>query len=575
MIMKKLITLFGIVLALMTAQRTNQLNAQDHTITVPGDYNHVVQALIQGVQNNDDVTDGQEILINVLEGETSKEGFFAEMPKEVKITIQGAGADKTIMGSRFDDKRWMHFAGNTPAGVELVVKDLTLTGFGSPDGRLGGGCFNIASENFKLTLTNVVFDSIESARGTIINAVGDTQQITIDNCFFTESTMVNGSGEPGGIIYKDGTGNLLIKNSTFMTNYSKILDVSDPDNPMDPGLRKGSILDIVADSAKTLTVNLENNAFLNNTFEEGASTDSIQPAVSLKARPYSDLTVQMTNNIFIENRRESAQNDVDLYVENADSITFITAENIANSAINRTFTDDDEPLPVIEDLKLDGFKVKAEYTYTHADIDFTMDGELPELLLDEDFIPYVEYSGDGGVGEPVMVESISIFTSTTADSVAIDETLQFVASVTPTDATEKTVTWSVTDGTGSATIDENGLLSPVSAGMVTVKAVANDDSGVEATMDVKVYDPSVGLDVYSASGISLYPNPTSGLLNIELPSGVNEATYQVYNALGSCVAEGSISENRVVVDFSDRAEGLYIIKMNAAGSENIERIIIQ
>lgn len=573
--MRKLITFFGVVLALLTVQKTNQLNAQDHTFTVPGDYAHVVQALIQGVQNNDAVTDGQEILINVLEGETAKEGFFAEMPKKVKITIQGAGADKTIMASRFDDKRWMHFAGNTPAGVELVVKDLTLKGFGSPDGRLGGGCFNLASENFKLTLTNIVFDSIESARGTVINAVRDTQQITIDNCFFTESTMVNGSGEPGGLIFKNGTGNLLIKNSTFMTNYSKILDVSDPENPLDLGLRKGSILDIVADSAKSLTVNLENNAFLNNRFEEGASTDSIQPAVSLKARPYSDFTVQMTNNIFIENRREGAQNDVDIYVENADSITFISSENIANSAINRTFTDDEEPLPVIEDLKLDGFKVKAEYTYTHADIDFTMDGELPELLLDENFIPYVEYSGDGGVGEPVMVEAITIFTSTTADSVAIDETLQFVASVTPTDATDKSITWSVTDGTGSATIDANGLLTGNSAGTVTVKAVANDGSGVEATMEIKVYDPSVGMDLYSASETSLYPNPTSGVLNVELPAGVNHATYKVYNALGSCVAEGSISENRAVIDLSDSAEGLYILKMNTAGNEKIERLIIQ
>ncbi|RKH92478.1 hypothetical protein D7Y15_43810 [Corallococcus sp. AB030] len=39
--------------------------------------------------------------------------------------------------------------------------------------------------------------------------------------------------------------------------------------------------------------------------------------------------------------------------------------------------------------------------------------------------------------------------------------LQMTASFEPTGATSKSVTWSVTPGTGKATVDSNGLLSEV------------------------------------------------------------------------------------------------------------------
>lgn len=53
-------------------------------------------------------------------------------------------------------------------------------------------------------------------------------------------------------------------------------------------------------------------------------------------------------------------------------------------------------------------------------------------------------------------------------------TLQMIATVLPTDATDKTVTWSVINGTGTATISATGLLTAITNGTVTVKAVSND-----------------------------------------------------------------------------------------------------
>ena len=52
------------------------------------------------------------------------------------------------------------------------------------------------------------------------------------------------------------------------------------------------------------------------------------------------------------------------------------------------------------------------------------------------------------------------------------------ATVLPNAATNNTVTWSVTNGTGTANINAAGLLTGITAGTVEVKATANDGSGI-------------------------------------------------------------------------------------------------
>ncbi|WP_319756125.1 right-handed parallel beta-helix repeat-containing protein [uncultured Sphaerochaeta sp.] len=76
----------------------------------------------------------------------------------------------------------------------------------------------------------------------------------------------------------------------------------------------------------------------------------------------------------------------------------------------------------------------------------------------------------------IPVEQISI--SSDVDYVVEGETLQLHAVVTPSNATDDSLTWSVDNGTGRAIIEQSGLLTPIEVGSVTVKVAANDDSGV-------------------------------------------------------------------------------------------------
>ena len=73
-----------------------------------------------------------------------------------------------------------------------------------------------------------------------------------------------------------------------------------------------------------------------------------------------------------------------------------------------------------------------------------------------------DYPGDAELGKPVQM--IPVFT--------------------PANAADRSVTWSVENGTGTATIDENGLLTPLTVGTVTVYAMT--PGGIEGASTVNI-----------------------------------------------------------------------------------------
>lgn len=68
-----------------------------------------------------------------------------------------------------------------------------------------------------------------------------------------------------------------------------------------------------------------------------------------------------------------------------------------------------------------------------------------------------------------------------------DTTLQMSAVVSPPNADDSTFTWSVVNGTGTASIDVNGLLTKITEGTVTVIATANDSKGNYGQQVITLY----------------------------------------------------------------------------------------
>jgi hypothetical protein len=71
--------------------------------------------------------------------------------------------------------------------------------------------------------------------------------------------------------------------------------------------------------------------------------------------------------------------------------------------------------------------------------------------------------------------------------------------------------------------------------------------------------------------ISVYPNPSSGIVNV---SGVETAMYYVYNALGQMVASGEISNENATLNLSNQTSGMYLLKVVSNGAVQTKQIII-
>jgi alpha-amylase len=81
----------------------------------------------------------------------------------------------------------------------------------------------------------------------------------------------------------------------------------------------------------------------------------------------------------------------------------------------------------------------------------------------------------------VDVTGVAITGANAGDKITVGKTLQLAATVTPDNATDKTVTWSASNG--NATVDANGLVTAVAAGDVVITAKAGN---IEATIALVV-----------------------------------------------------------------------------------------
>ena len=83
----------------------------------------------------------------------------------------------------------------------------------------------------------------------------------------------------------------------------------------------------------------------------------------------------------------------------------------------------------------------------------------------------------------ITVDEITL--SQSAAELIEGESLQLTATVSPDDATDKTVTWSSSDER-IASVDTNGVVTAIAPGTATITATANDGSGVSASCEVTV-----------------------------------------------------------------------------------------
>ena len=160
----------------------------------------------------------------------------------------------------------------------------------------------------------------------------------------------------------------------------------------------------------------------------------------------------------------------------------------------------------------------------------------------------------------IIVKGINGSTAITSKNL----TLQLVASVLPLNATNKTVTWSISRGTDLASIDETGLVMATDNGTVTVRAEANDGSGVWTTLDIPIID--FNSDLFSII-------VTRDEIKIQLNDNYISWKASLYNFQGGMMMSKQIDSNTVVFDVSNVSSGIYLIVLSKGESIRVSKVI--
>jgi uncharacterized protein YjdB len=162
-----------------------------------------------------------------------------------------------------------------------------------------------------------------------------------------------------------------------------------------------------------------------------------------------------------------------------------------------------------------------------------------------------------------------ITVNSNSNSINEGSTLQMFATVLPNAATNNTVTWSVTNGTGTANINAAGLLTGITAGTVEVKATANDGSGIFGVKTITITKPNAISSVEDAV-IAVYPNPSNGTMFVK---SSNEFTsFEIYSLLGEKIISSSLLTSNTI-DIRHLTNGNYLLVLTSKSNERFMKRI--
>ena len=118
---------------------------------------------------------------------------------------------------------------------------------------------------------------------------------------------------------------------------------------------------------------------------------------------------------------------------------------------------------------------------------------------------------------PIAVTGVSL--NKTSMSMTAGDTQTLTATITPSNATDKSVTWS-SNNTSVATVSSSGVVTAKAAGMATITVTTNDGAKT-ASCSVSVLPVSVTNVSLNKSVLSMYQSDTETLIAIVYPSNAS------------------------------------------------------
>lgn len=297
------------------------------------------------------------------------------------------------------------------------------------------------------------------------------------------------------------------------------------------------------------------------TFDAGTSTSHADLKVGdgVGAKPTLKAPVALTSEITKNWKQETSP----ILPKDVGPYTFTAKASVNGSNVN--FNIEGETVAIGAYHYSSDFKFVNGVTYeiTGYSAGYTTHGGTSLLML---------ISGAEGQYDPIT----SVTVSAVSNSTFVGGKLQLSASVAPATANPKVV-WSTNDET-IATIDENGLLTGVKAGTVTVTATSVSNSAIKATKEITINgDAELPLETIFNGAFdngwtlekgtpSWYGNGGLKLNNVEKYNKVVSPKFVASNSVTVSLSFASFNENTKSDDNRDEAKVFTVVGLNEAGT---------
>jgi len=107
--------------------------------------------------------------------------------------------------------------------------------------------------------------------------------------------------------------------------------------------------------------------------------------------------------------------------------------------------------------------------------------------------------------------------------------------------------------------------------MIEVVGVSCDPSRTLVYSHSNILDTSVGVEDYLSTAISLYPNPSSSIINLQVNGVLLGEEYIVFDAVGKVIFKSKIQSTNEIIHLENFNNGNYFVKVN----EVVKRFVVQ
>lgn len=175
-----------------------------------------------------------------------------------------------------------------------------------------------------------------------------------------------------------------------------------------------------------------------------------------------------------------------------------------------------------------------------------------------------------------LVSAISVSGSDGASTITKDKgTLQLNAVVSPANATNKAVTWSILNETGQASIDSTGKVTAINNGTVTAWASAIDGSGVADTLVVAISNQITLSDVMNDTKNNTPMQLITTLNELKILFNDDFISYRadLFTANGVLVSTKFVESNSIKFDLTNLLSGIYLVKLSKGVDKKVVKVI--